>query len=89
MSRPPHPVLHDPARLAALRRTALLDTPPEEAFDRLTRVAARVVEVPATFLSLVDERRDFYKSCFGFGEPLASTRQLEGTTFCHYSIVSD
>jgi len=29
-----------------------------------------------------------YKSCFGFGEPLASTRQIEGRTFCHHAIVS-
>jgi signal transduction histidine kinase len=70
-------------------RTGLLDTPPEETFDRLTRLAARLLGVPSTFISLVDERRDFYKSCVGFGEPLASARQLEGGTFCHYAIVSD
>jgi hypothetical protein len=37
-------VLGDPARLEALRRTALLDTPPEEPFDRLTRLAPWAVE---------------------------------------------
>jgi PAS domain S-box-containing protein len=78
----------DPLRLAAVRRTELLDTPPEEVFDRLTRLAARILDVPATFLSLVDVDRDFYKSCFGFAEPLASDRQLSGTTFCHYAITS-
>ena len=75
-------------RLDAVLRTGLLDTPPEESFDRLTRLAAKLMGVPATFISLVDEGRDFYKSCFGFGEPLASTRQMEGETFCHYAIVS-
>jgi signal transduction histidine kinase len=75
-------------RLSAVIRTGLLDTPPEESFDRLTRLAARLIGVPATFLSLVDLDRDFYKSCFGFGEPLGTTRQLEGRTFCHYAIVS-
>ena len=75
-------------RLDAVLRTGLLDTPPEESFDRLTRLAAKLIGVPATFISLVDEGRDFYKSCFGFGEPVASTRQLEGTTFCHYAIVA-
>ena len=69
-------------------RTRLLDTPPEESFDRLTRLAAKLIDAPATFISLVDEQRDFYKSCFGFGEPLASARQLEGRTFCHLAIVS-
>ncbi|HEU0051895.1 MAG TPA: ATP-binding protein, partial [Longimicrobium sp.] len=34
----------------------------------------------------VDENRDFYKSCVGFGEPLATARELEGATFCHYAI---
>lgn len=78
----------DPGRLKAVLQTGLLDTPAEESFDRLTRLAAKLTGVPATFISLVDEGRDFYKSCFGFGEPLATTRQLEGTTFCHYAIVS-
>lgn len=79
----------DPGRLAAVARTGLLDTPSEEPFDRLTRLAARLLGVPVTFISLVDERRDFYKSCVGFDEPLASKRQMEGGTFCHYAIVSD
>ncbi|PZR71748.1 MAG: histidine kinase [Chthoniobacterales bacterium] len=84
----PEAALSDRKRLEALRHIELLDTPPEESFDRLTRLAAKLIGVPATFISLVDERRDFYKSCFGFGEPLASTRQMEGRTFCHYAIVS-
>ena len=87
---PPDPaaVRADPGRLAAVARTGLLDTPAEETFDRLTRLAARLLGVPVTFISLVDEHRDFYKSCVGFGEPLASERQLEGGTFCHYAIAS-
>lgn len=79
-------VRHDPARLAAVRDLQLLDTPPEAAFDRLTRLAVRLLGVPATFLSLVDEDRDFYKAATGFGEPLASARELAGRTFCHFSI---
>ncbi|MEO6623377.1 MAG: sensor domain-containing diguanylate cyclase [Burkholderiaceae bacterium] len=81
--------LADPKRLDALRRIALLDTPREECFDRLTRLAAKLTGVPATFVSLVDQNRDFYKSAFGFGEPLASVRQLEGRTFCHYAIAAE
>ncbi|HYW32577.1 MAG TPA: GAF domain-containing protein, partial [Gemmatimonas sp.] len=78
----------DQARLAAVRATALLDTDSEEVFDRLTRLAVRLVGVPAAFLSLVDEHRDFYKSACGFGEPLATSRELSGPTFCHYAIRS-
>lgn len=80
--------ISDPRRLAAVRATGLLDSEVEEAFDRLTRLAVRLVKIPAAFVSLVDEHRDFYKSACGFGEPLASARQLEGPTFCHYAIQS-
>ena len=80
--------VRDPNRLAVVRHTGLLDSPTEEAFDRLTRLAAKLTGAPVTFISLVDEGRDFYKSCFGFPEPLASERQLTGTTFCHYALVS-
>ena len=75
-------------RIHAVRETSLLDSPPEETFDRLTRLAARLVNVPAAFLSLVDEKRSFYKSFYGFPESLASGRQIEGITFCHYAIAS-
>jgi signal transduction histidine kinase len=84
----PQSVISDRQRLEAVLQTGLLDTPPEESFDRLTRLAAKLIGVPSTFISLVDQTRDFYKSCFGFGEPLASVRQLEGGTFCHHAIVS-
>lgn len=81
--------IDDPQRLATLRDSGLLDSEVEEQFDRLTRLASKLLGVPATFFSLVDADRDFYKSCFGFPEPLASGRELTGVTFCHYSIVSD
>lgn len=69
-----------------MRATGLLDSEVEEAFDRLTRLAVRLVKIPVAFVSLVDEDRDFYKSACGFGEPLASYRQLEGPTFCHFTV---
>ncbi len=78
----------DPARLGAVARTGLLDTPPESSFDRLTRLAAKLLRVPVTFVALVDRDRDFYKSNYGFPEPLASRRQLEGRTFCHLTLGS-
>lgn len=78
--------IHAPDRLAAVRGTNLLDTEAEEVFDRLTRLAVRLVGIPAAFISLVDENRDFYKSACGFGEPLSSKRELTGLTFCHYTV---
>ncbi len=76
----------DPKRLAAVKATNLLDTPAAAGFDRITRLGASALKVPATFISLVDDRRDFYLSHCGFGEPLASERQLSGQTFCHFTV---
>src|SRR5258705_7486265 len=78
----------NPGRLAALHATGLLDSDVEEVFDRMSRLAVRLLGVPAAFISLVDEQRDFYKSSSGFGEPLASSREMKGPTFCHYTIQS-
>ena len=76
----------DPDRLAVLRATGLLDVDTEPSFDRLTRLAARLLRAPAAFVSLVDEYRDFYVSAVGLAEPIASTRELSGETFCHYTL---
>ena len=76
----------NPDRLAAVRATGLLDSEIEGAFERLTKLAVELVGVSAAFISLVDERRDFFKSSCGFGAPLASARQIEGPTFCHYTV---
>lgn len=73
-------------RLAAVGATGLLDSPALGGFDRLTRIGAQLLDAPVTFISLVDEHRDFYLSQCGFGEPLASARELTGQTFCHYAI---
>jgi hypothetical protein len=55
----------DPRRLAALEATGLLDTPAEEAFDQLSRVACAIAEAPMALVSLVDHNRQFLKSCIG------------------------
>ncbi|MBA3467867.1 MAG: ATPase, partial [Gemmatimonadaceae bacterium] len=70
-----HEVLTNPDRLLRLRKTALLDAPTEEAFDRLTRFASKLLQAPLSTVTLVDDERQFYMSCTGFPEPLATTRQ--------------
>lgn len=94
--RPPPPdvaeidrLRRDTARLAAVRASGLLESPAEEAFDSLTRLAARLLKVPASFVSVVDRGRDFYKSQTGFPAPLSVERQAEGRTFCHFTLDSD
>ena len=81
--------LHDPSRLAALNRTALLDSPAEEAFDRLTRLASRFLRAPIALVSLVDDNRQFFKSCAGLPEPLASERETSlSYSFCQHAVES-
>lgn len=53
--------LADPGRLLSLRRLDLLDTPPEPAFDRFTRLAARLLRTPIAVLMLVEHDRQFLK----------------------------
>lgn len=75
------------ARLAALRRTGLLDTPPEIAFDRLTSLAAAVLGTPIALVSLIDEEREFFKSAVGLPDPLATARQLPlSSAICRHEV---
>lgn len=80
-------IVRNVARLSALQRLGLLDTPPEAAFDRLTRVACRVLRAPVGLVSLVDRDRQFFKSCVGLPEPFASTRQTPiSHSFCKHVV---
>ena len=63
----------------------MLDTPPESAFDRLTKLVSAVLNVPVVLLSLVDEDRQFFKSQCGLPEPWATARQTPLThSFCQH-----
>jgi signal transduction protein with GAF and PtsI domain len=82
-------VLRDRLRLEALAGLRLLDTPAEEPFDRLTRMAARALGAPIALVSLVDDRRQFFKSACGLPEPLASRRQTPlSHSFCQHVVAS-
>lgn len=82
-------VINDPERQAALQRLALLDSPTEEAFDRLTRLAAKILRAPVALVSLVDHDRQFFKSCVGLPEPWASQRQTPlSHSFCQYVVAT-
>jgi diguanylate cyclase (GGDEF)-like protein/PAS domain S-box-containing protein len=76
-----------PDRLEALRRTGLLDSDPEPSFDRLTELAADVLNAPLALVSLVDENRQFFKACVGLPEPWASEREAPlSHTYCQYVV---
>ena len=75
------------SRLAALQRTRLLDSPPEESFDRYTRMASRVTHAPTALISLVDDRRQFFKSAVGLKEPWATRREMPlSHSFCKHVV---
>ena len=52
-------------RLEAVHRYGVLDTPPDEAFDRISRLATRLLDTPISFVSIVDEKRVFHKARLG------------------------
>src|SRR3954462_2086129 len=80
MPTPLNSALRDPRRLASLGATALMDSPREQAFDRLTERAARELGVPTAVLALVDDRRQFFKSAVGVEGEAAEQR---GTPLSH------
>ncbi len=89
MPQAPREILGRPARLAALRRAALLDTPAEAAFDRLTRLAATILGAPVALVTLVDADRQFFKSAVGLPEPWASRREMPlSHSFCQHAVAS-
>jgi phosphoribosyl 1,2-cyclic phosphodiesterase len=83
-ARPPIPD-DEAERVAALRRLGILDTAPEERFDRHTRIAAALFRVPIALVSLVDADRQWFKSCFGT-DVCESSRE---TSFCAHAILSN
>jgi diguanylate cyclase (GGDEF)-like protein len=79
-----------PQRLAAVRATGLLDTPPEPAFDRLTHLAATLLRAPTAAISLVDDQRQFFKSAAGLSEPWVSRREAPlSRSFCRHIVEGD
>ncbi|GAC1412981.1 MAG: diguanylate cyclase [Candidatus Velthaea sp.] len=84
MKWPPEPA-NEAERLAALHRMNVLDTPAEERFDRITRLAQRILGAPIALVSLIDRDRQWFKSAQGTGM-LESARQL---SFCGHAILGD
>ena len=81
--------VRDPARLEALRSTGLLDSAPEPGFDRHARLAAQMMNAPVALVSLVDEDRQFFKSCLGVAEPWATDRATPlSHSFCQHAVAS-
>jgi len=76
-------------RLAMLQATRLLDSPPEEPFDRLARIACKVVKAPVALVTLVDRDRQFFKSSIGLPEPWCTRRETPlSHSFCKHVVAT-
>ena len=84
MSTAPIPV-NEVERIIDLRALEILDTPAEERFDRITRIAQRLFDVPIALVSLVDEDRQWFKSRLG----LDATETSREVSFCAHAILDD
>ncbi|WP_312223700.1 HWE histidine kinase domain-containing protein [Rhizobium rhizoryzae] len=73
------------ARSGALHSYNVLDTPPEQDFDDIAKVAARVCGAPIAVVNLVDTRRQFFKAEVGLG---VRSTPLE-TAFCRHALLED
>lgn len=82
MKSPPLP-RNESNRLLALRELLILDTPPEERFDRISAFAAKEFDVPMARVSLVDRDRLWSKSQFGMEEGRETPRE---ESFCGHAI---
>jgi GAF domain-containing protein len=74
---------NEAARLAVLRALDVLDTPPDASLDDLTRLASRICETPIALISLIDERRQWFKSRVGLDVP-STDRDV---AFCAHAIL--
>lgn len=72
-------------RLADLRALRILDTPPEERFDRIVRLTARVFQAPIAYIALVDSDRQWFKAKCG----LSTDSTGRDISFCGHAIVND
>jgi diguanylate cyclase (GGDEF)-like protein len=84
MKAPDYPDNEDD-RVATLRSLDILDTEPEERFDRLTRIARRLFRVPIALVSFIDINRQWFKSSQGL-EVKEMSRDI---SFCGHAILGD
>lgn len=81
--------LDDPERLTTLEQLGLLDSAAELNFDRISRLASRLVAAPVALLSLVDDHRQFFKSAHGLSGAVATARETPLThSFCQHVVTS-
>jgi len=85
------PILqNEDARLAALATYDILDTPAEEAFDGITRIAAALLDVPVALVSMVDADRQWFKSSHGLRDNgLRAMETPRDVSFCAHVVAEE
>ncbi|MGB0581694.1 MAG: GAF domain-containing protein, partial [Limisphaerales bacterium] len=83
--QPPAVPLDEETRLHSLRELKLLDTEPEERFDRVVKLAAAIFQVPIAYIALVDRDRQWFKAQTG----MCATQTSRDVSFCGHAILQD
>jgi GAF domain-containing protein len=81
----PETPANEQVRLDSLQSLDILDSPAEERFDRLTRLAKRIFDVPIALVSIVDQNRQWFKSCVG----LDVSETPRDISFCGHAILGN
>jgi GAF domain-containing protein len=81
--------LRDADRLRAVQATGLLDSGRQETFDRHARIASEALDAPVALVSLLEDDRQFFKSCLGLPEPWLTDRETPlSHSFCQHVVAS-
>lgn len=82
----PAPIPEDESeRLKSLHNLGLLDTPTEERFDRITRLALSLFNTPISTVTLIDSHREWFKSCQG----LPQREGRRAISFCGHAVLGE
>lgn len=81
-----HHSIKEQHRLNALFKLKVLDSPFETVFDTITRIASDVCDTPISLISLIDDKRQWFKSNVGLEHVKETPREI---SFCQYTIQDD
>jgi DNA-binding response OmpR family regulator len=83
----PADLLSDPARVAALAASGLLDKSTDASLDRITQLVTTLLDAPTALVSVVDKDRQYFKSMVGLSEPWSVKRETPLThSFCQWVV---